>query len=70
MENSKRFDKEQVEPINPSFAILDNRSKSLEFLYGSLPLTPHRIGISQEVTLISSTMHAMFLPSLLCWFTP
>jgi hypothetical protein len=41
VENSKRFDKKHVEPINPSFTILDNISKSLEFLYGSLPLTPH-----------------------------
>jgi hypothetical protein len=41
VENSKRFDKEHVEPINLSFTILDNISKSLEFLYGSLPLTPH-----------------------------
>ncbi len=30
----------------------------MEFLYASLPLTPHRIGIGQEITLISSTPHA------------
>ncbi len=55
MEDSKRFDKEWVEHVNPSFTILDNRSKSLEFLSTSVLLTPHQIGIGQEVTLISST---------------
>jgi hypothetical protein len=30
----------------------------LEFLYVNLPLTPHHIGIGQEIILISSTPHA------------
>ncbi len=58
VEDSERYDKEQVEHVNPSFTILDNRLESLEFLYVNLPLTPHQIGIGQEVTLISSTPHA------------
>ncbi len=32
--------------------------ESLEFLFVSLPLTPHQIGIGKEITLISSTPHA------------
>jgi hypothetical protein len=30
----------------------------LEFISISVPLTPHQIGIGQEVTLISNTPHA------------
>jgi len=30
----------------------------LEFLFASLPQTPHKIGIGQEITIISSTLHA------------
>jgi hypothetical protein len=37
--------KEQTEPINPSFIVLDDRVESLEFLSTNLPLTPHHIGI-------------------------
>jgi hypothetical protein len=58
VEDSERFDKEQVKHVNPSFTILDSRLESLEFLFASVPLTPHQIGIGQEVTLISSTPHA------------
>jgi hypothetical protein len=42
---SERFDKEHVEPIDPSFIVLDSRVKRLEFLSTSLPMTPHQIGI-------------------------
>jgi hypothetical protein len=41
MEGSERFDKKQVEFINPSFTILDSRLESLEFLSANVPLTPH-----------------------------
>jgi hypothetical protein len=58
MESSERFDKEHVEHVNPSFTILNSRLESLEFISINVPLTPHHIGIGQEVTLISSTSHA------------
>jgi hypothetical protein len=58
VEGSERSNKEQVETINLSFTILYSRLKSLEFISTSVPLTPHHIGIGQEVTLISSTPHA------------
>jgi len=45
VEDSERFDKEQVEHVNPSFTILDSRLKFLEFLSTNVPLTPHWIGI-------------------------
>jgi hypothetical protein len=41
MEGNERFDKEQVELVNPSFIILNNRLKYLEFISFSVPLTPH-----------------------------
>jgi hypothetical protein len=41
VEGSERFDKEQVELVNPSFTILDNRLEYLEFISTSVPLTPH-----------------------------
>jgi hypothetical protein len=41
LEDSERFDKEQVELVNPSFTILDSRLEFLEFLFASVPLTPH-----------------------------
>jgi hypothetical protein len=37
VEDSERFDKEQVEPVNPSFTALDNRLESLEFLFAGVP---------------------------------
>ncbi len=58
MVDNKRSDKEHVEPVNPSFTILDSKLESLKFLFASLPLTPHQIGIRQEVILIPSTSHA------------
>jgi hypothetical protein len=58
MEDSERFDKEQVEHVNPSFTILDSILEFLEFLFASVPLTPHQIGIGQEGILISSIPHA------------
>jgi hypothetical protein len=45
MEGSERFDKKQDEHVNPTYTMLDNRLKSLEFLSTSVPLTPHHIGI-------------------------
>jgi len=31
----------------------------LEFLLATLPLTPHQIGIGQDITLITNTPHAL-----------
>jgi hypothetical protein len=59
MEGNERFDKEHVEHGNPSFTILDNRLESLEFMSINVPLTPHHIGIGEEVIIISSTLHAL-----------
>jgi hypothetical protein len=59
MESSERSDKKQNEPMNLLFTILNSRLKSLEFISTSVPLTPHQIGIGQEVTLISNTLHAL-----------
>ncbi len=56
MRASERFAKKQAKPIDPSFIILDNRVKPLEFLSSSLPLTPRR---GQEIHLISSIPHAL-----------
>jgi len=43
--DNKKSNKEHVEHVNPSFTILDNRLETLKFLFASLPLTPHQIGI-------------------------
>jgi hypothetical protein len=45
MRGSERSVKKQVEFVNPSFNVLNNRVESLEFLSTNLPLTPHHIGI-------------------------
>jgi len=37
VEGNERFNKEQVEPINPSFTILDSRLKSLESISTNVP---------------------------------
>ncbi len=59
MKDSENFAKEHAKLVNPnSFIVLNNRVKYLEFLYTSLPLTPHQIGIGQKITLISNTPHA------------
>jgi hypothetical protein len=58
MEGSEGYDKEQVELVNPSFTILNSRLESLEFITTNVLLTPHQIGIGQEVTSISNTLHA------------
>ncbi len=58
MRGSEKFVKKQAEPFDPSFTILDSKVEPLEFLSTSLPLTPHQIGIGQDITLISSTPHA------------
>jgi hypothetical protein len=52
---SERFAKEKAKSIDFSFIVLDSRVEPLELLSTSLPLTPHQIGISQEIVLISST---------------
>lgn len=59
IENSVEFVKDQVEPNDPPFTIFNNRVKPLEFLFTTLPLTRHQIGIGQKITLISSTLHAL-----------
>jgi hypothetical protein len=41
MESSERLDKKQDELVNPTYTILDTRLESLEFLFGSVHLTPH-----------------------------
>jgi hypothetical protein len=40
VEDSERFDKEQVEHVNLSFTILNCRLKFLEFLSSNVSLTP------------------------------
>jgi hypothetical protein len=51
MEGIERFDKKRDEHVNPPFIIIDNRLKYFEFISTSVFLTPHPIGLSQEVTL-------------------
>jgi hypothetical protein len=46
-------------PFAPIYYIQYSRINSLEFLFVTLPLTPHQIGIGWEITLISSTLHAL-----------
>jgi hypothetical protein len=58
MEGIERFDKKQDELVNPSFTILDNRFKILEFISISVLLITHQIGIGQNVILISNIPHA------------
>jgi hypothetical protein len=62
MEGIGRSDKKQDEPINLSYIILDIRFEFFEFLSTSVPLTPHQIGISQEVTLISNASEIYTTP--------
>jgi hypothetical protein len=45
MRGSEKFVKEQVEPVNFPFTILNSGIRTLEFLYVNLPLTLHQIGI-------------------------
>jgi len=45
VKGSEKFVKEHVEPIDPSFTILDSGVGLLGFVFVSLPLTPHQIGI-------------------------
>jgi hypothetical protein len=54
VEGSERFDKKQDELAHLSYTIFDNRLKSMEFLSTNVLLTPHQIGIDQEVTLTSN----------------
>ncbi len=58
MRGSEKFVKEQVEPVDFPFTILDSGVGPLEFLSPSLPLTLHQIGIGQNIILISNTLHA------------
>ncbi len=62
VEGSERFNKKHDEHVNPTYTILDNRLESLEFLSTNVILTPHQIGIGQEVTLISNTPHVFTTP--------
>ncbi len=57
MKGSEKFVKQQVELVDPSFTLQNSRIEPLEFLFVNLPLTPHWIGISQEIILISNTLH-------------
>ncbi len=58
VEGNEKSDREEVQLVNLSFIILDSRLESLEFTSINVFLTPHQIGIGQELTLISSTSHA------------
>jgi hypothetical protein len=59
VEGCGRFDKKHVELVNLSFTIMQGSSlESSKFLSTSVPLTPHQIGISQELILISNIPHA------------
>jgi hypothetical protein len=59
VEGNEISNKKQDELVNPSFTLLDNRLKSLEFLSISVLLTPHQICMGQEVTLIFNIPHAL-----------
>jgi hypothetical protein len=59
VEGNEKSNKEHVELVNPSFAILDSRLEFLEFISINVPLTKHQISIGHEVILISSTMHVL-----------
>jgi hypothetical protein len=58
MKGSERFDKKQVEHVDPSFTIFNSKAEFWELLSVSLYLTPHQISIGHEITLISSIPHA------------
>jgi len=58
VEGSERSNKKQDELVKPSYTIRDSRLESLEFLSTNVLLTPHQIGIGQEVILILNTSHA------------
>ncbi len=49
VESSDKSIKEQVEHVDPSFIIFNSGIGPLEFLLATLPLTPHQIGIGQEL---------------------
>jgi hypothetical protein len=59
VEGCGRSDKKHVEHVNISFTILDNRLESSKFLSTKVLMSPHQIGIGQEVILISNTSHAL-----------
>ncbi len=58
VDSSDKFVKEHVEHVDPSFTIFDIGIEPSEFLLVTLPLTPHQIGIGQEITLTTNTSHA------------
>jgi hypothetical protein len=58
VESSDKAVKEHVELVNPSFIVFVSGIGPLKFLLATLPLTPHHIGIGQEIILIISTPHA------------
>jgi hypothetical protein len=58
VEGSVKSSKDQAELVDPSFIVLDGGVGPLKFLSTILPLTPHQIGIGQEITLITNTLHA------------
>ncbi len=49
MKGSEKFVKKHVKPIDPSFIVLDNRVRPLEFLFAILSLTPHHTGVGYEI---------------------
>jgi hypothetical protein len=57
MEGSDKFVKEHVEPIDPPFIVFDSGIGPLEFLSITLFLTPHQMGINQEIIYIINTPH-------------
>ncbi len=59
MESNDKSIKEHVEFVDPSFIVFDSKIGPLEFLLATLPLTPHQIGIGQEITLITNTPHGL-----------
>jgi hypothetical protein len=59
MESNDKSVKKHVEPIDPSFFVYDSKIRPLEFLLATLLLTPHQIGIGQDITLIINTLHAL-----------
>jgi hypothetical protein len=58
VESSDKSVKEHVELVDPSFTVFVSGIGPLKFLLATLLLTPHHIGIGQEIILIINTPHA------------
>jgi hypothetical protein len=59
VKGSDKFVKHQVQLVDPPFIILNSGVRLLKLLYVTLFMTPHHLGIGQEITLISNTFHAL-----------